>query len=77
MLSLGIGMLAEKVGAGVALEMVDRSVNMFVTVEELWMVDVVFGGICILADDIVVTAVVEECVEMLPQFSSQQNTLIS
>ncbi len=77
MLSLGVGMLAEKVGAGVALEMVDRSVNMFVTVEELWMVDVVFGGICTLADDIVVTAVVEECVEMLPQFSSQQNTLIS
>ncbi len=77
MLSLGISVLAEKVGAGVALEMVDRSVSMFVTVEELWMVDVVFGGICILANDIVVTAVVEECVEMLPQFSSQQYTLIS
>ncbi len=77
MFSLGIGMLAEKVGEGVALEMVVRSVNMFVTVEELWMVDVVFGGICTLADDIVVTAVVEECVEMLPQFSSQHNTLIS
>ncbi len=77
MLSLGVGMLAEKVGEGVALEMVDRSVSMFVTVEELWMVDVVFAGICILADDIVVTAVVEECVVMLPQFSSQHNTLIS
>ncbi len=77
MLSLGIGMLAEKVGAGVAVEIVDRSVSMFVTLEELWMVDVVFGGICIIADDIVVTAVVEECVEMLPQFSSQHNTLIS
>ncbi len=77
MLSLGIGVLAEKVGEGVALEMVDRSVNMFVTVEELWMVDVELGGTCTLADDIVVTAVVEECVEMLPQFSSQHNTLIS
>lgn len=77
MLSLGISVLAEKVGAGVALEMVVRSVNMFVTVDELWIVDVVFGGICTLADDIVVTAVVEDCAVMLPQFLSQQNTLIS
>ncbi len=76
-LSLGVGMLADKFGEGVAVEIVDRSVSMFVTVEELWMVDVVFGGICTLADDIVVTAVVEDCVVMLPQFSSQHNTLIS
>ncbi len=60
MLSLGVGMLAEKVGEGVALEMVDRSVNIFVTLEEVWTVDVELGGTCTLADDIVVTAVVEE-----------------
>ncbi|RXN23777.1 hypothetical protein ROHU_022605 [Labeo rohita] len=77
MLSLGVGMVADKVGGGVAVKIVVRSVNMLVTVEELWTIDVVLCGKGTLADDIIVTAVVEDCVVVLPQFSSQQNILIS
>lgn len=74
----GVGMLVEKVGEGVAVEIVvDGSVNMPVTVEELRPVDVVLGGIFMLVGDIFVVDVVKEFVVMLPQFSSQHSALIS
>ena len=74
----GVGMLFENIFEGVLAEIVvDESVSMLVTVDELWTADVVLGGRCMLVGDIVVAAVLKDCVVMLPQFSSQHNALIS
>jgi len=73
-----VGILVEKVGEGVPAEIVvDGSVYMLVTVEKLWPINVVLGGICRLVDNIVVAVVFKDCAVMLPQFSSQHNALIS
>lgn len=66
-----VGTLFEKVGKGVPTENVDESVDM------LWTADVVLCGTCIIVDNTVVGAVSKVCVVILPQFSSQQNALIS
>ncbi|ROL42230.1 hypothetical protein DPX16_7907 [Anabarilius grahami] len=74
----GSGMLLENVDEGVLAEIVvNESVDIRVTVEELWTADVVLGDTSMLVDDVVVASVLKDCVVMWPQFSSQQNTLIS
>lgn len=67
---------------GEVVEAVDRNnevtgvVYMLVPLEELWTVDIVVDRIAKLADDILEAAGIG-FVEKLPQFLSQQNTLIS
>ena len=71
-------MLVEKVGEDLPVEIVvDVSVDIPVTVEELWTTDVVLGGKCMLVDETVVVAVLSKDVVIFLQFSSQQNVLIS
>lgn len=67
---------------GEVVEAVDRNnevtgvVYMLVPLEELWTVDIVVDRIAKLVDDILEAAGIG-FVEKLPQFLSQQNTLIS
>ncbi|KAL1270517.1 hypothetical protein QQF64_029533 [Cirrhinus molitorella] len=58
-------LVAEKTG-GVEVEIdVDESIDMLVMVEELCVVEVVVGDICMVVDDILVAVVVRDCVFML------------
>lgn len=72
-----VGMLFETVGDGVPAEIVEESFVMFLTAEKLWTADVILGDRYLLVVDIVLAAVLKDCVMLLPQFSSQQNALIS
>jgi len=72
----GVGMLFKKVEGVVGEIVVNESVDIPLMVERLWTADV-FGDTRMLVDDVVVAAVLKDCVVRFPQFSSQHNALIS
>jgi len=73
---IGVGMLFEKVDGLLEEIVVNESVDIPLMVERLWTADV-FCDTCLLVDDVIVAAVLKDCVVRFPQFLSQHNALIS